>query len=213
MSIDYDVPFYSNTPDDTHCFQAALRMVLKYFKPEEEYTWEDLEIISAKVEGLWTWPMAAVLWMQNHGFVVKGIDSFDYEKFIEHGGQYIINEYGKELGESQIQNSDITQEQIIAHEYIREVDTEQRIPDFSDMQHLLSEGYLIMCNINSRKLDEKIGYVGHFVIVKGYDEEQLTMHNPGLPAEENQIVRHDAFENAWAYPDEKSKNITAFKLK
>ena len=71
------VPFYSNTPDEMHCYQASLRMILNYFLPEKDYSWEELEKITAKVEGLWTWQYAGTLWMQKQGFEIKNIDPMD----------------------------------------------------------------------------------------------------------------------------------------
>lgn len=44
-----NVPFYSNTPDDTHCFQAVLKMVLKYFQPEKYYSFEQLDKLSDNI--------------------------------------------------------------------------------------------------------------------------------------------------------------------
>jgi len=49
-----EVPFYPNTEDNTHCLQACLKMVLKYFIQEKEYSYEDLDRVTAKVPGLWT---------------------------------------------------------------------------------------------------------------------------------------------------------------
>ena len=95
--IDYNIPFCSNTEDDTHCFQAALKMVMKYFWPDKDYSWEDLEIITKKVEGLWTWPMAGLLWLAEQRVEVIDIEVFDYNRFIAKGGKYLIDEYGKEV--------------------------------------------------------------------------------------------------------------------
>jgi hypothetical protein len=57
------LPFYSNTADGTHCFQAGLKMILKHFIPEKDLTFEGLDKISMKIDGLWTWPIAALIWM------------------------------------------------------------------------------------------------------------------------------------------------------
>ena len=42
------IPFYPN-PDNTHCFQAVIKMILKYYFPKEEYSWKELE----KLTGNW----------------------------------------------------------------------------------------------------------------------------------------------------------------
>jgi hypothetical protein len=102
-------PFYEN-PDNTHCFQAVFRMILKYYWPDKDYSWEKLEKITAKVEGLWTWPIAGMLWLHNNGFEVRTVKAFDYKEFVSKGSDYLISFYGEQVGRSQIAHSDINQE-------------------------------------------------------------------------------------------------------
>lgn len=212
MRLEREVSFYSNTPDNTHCFQAALRMVMGYFWPDREYSWEELDSITAKVEGLWTWPMAGLLWLQERGFEISVVETFDYKAFIERGGQYLIEEYGEEYGNAQIEHSDIEQERRLATEFIEKVAVEKRTPTLEDIKDFLSKGYLVICNVNSRVLKEEPGYVGHSVLVIGFNDNRFYLHDPGVPAFENRAVEFSVFERAWAYPNDKAKNITAFRL-
>lgn len=212
MKIDKDVPFYAN-PDDTHCFQAALKMIMKYFWPDKDFSWKKLEKITAKVEGLWTWPTAGLIWLRERGFEIKNIEPFDYKKFIRFGSRYLLKKYGEEVGKAQIKHSDIEQERILAQKFIKMIDTQKSIPKLDDIKNLLSEGYLIIVNINSEVLDKNTGYSGHFVVVKGFNDKQFFLHDPGSPGIENRKVNFRLFEKAWAYPNEEAKNIIAFKLK
>lgn len=209
--LDRQVDFFSNTPDDTHCFQATLKMVLKYFYPEEDYSWEELDRKTAKLEGLWTWPMAGVLWLKEKRLEIKIVEPFDYKKFAEIGGQYLMDEYGEEVGNEQIKHSDIAQERNLAKQYIEKIGIERKIPNLKEIKDYLEAGYLVGCNVNSKKLNGKEGYVGHFIIVKGFDDDNLIIHDPGLPALEGRKVDFETFEKAWSYPNDKSKNIMAFK--
>ncbi len=211
--IDYPVPFFSNTPDDTHCFQAVLRMILKYFYPNEEYSWDELDKISAKVKDLWTWPTASLIWLQEKGLEEKVISPFDYTSFIEKGGDFLIEKYGEEVGKAQIQHSVISQEQILAEKLLQKVSISKQIPMHSDIYELLEDGYVVTCNINSLKLNNREGYIGHFIIIKGISNGKLIIHDPGLPPLENRHVEPADFESAWAYPNEEAKDIYAFKLK
>lgn len=210
-AINYEVPFYSNTPDNLHCFQAVFKMVLKYFKPDKEFTWEELDKITAKVEGLWTWPTAGLLWLHSNGFEVKTIDPFDNNEFIKHKGQYLIDLMGEEVGRAQIENSDIDQEVRHTKIFVRTIQPEERIPNIDDIKELLQKGYLVICNINPYVLNDKTGYSGHFVLIKGLEGETFFLHDPGLPAYENRQVAIEKFEQAWAYPDKNAKNIMALK--
>jgi len=210
--MDYEIPFYGNTPDNTHCFQAALKMIFKHFWPDRDYSWEELEKITAKKEGLWTWPMAGLVWMSTQNVEIKNIEVFDYERFIQDGSKYLVDEFGQEVADIQIAHSDIEQEQRLSAEFLKRVKVTKTIPTIEDIKKLLMNGYVLICPINSRQLNQKPGYSGHTVVVKGFDDSSLTINDPGLPPLENRKVSFDEFERAWAYPNDRAKNIMAFKL-
>lgn len=212
MTIDYQVPFYSNTSDNTHCFQASLRMILKYFQQTKEFSWAELEKISGKKEGLWTWPTAALIWMKKQGYEVIDIEMFDYHEFVKDGEKYLQKFYGKEAGNEQIAHSNIAQEIEYAKQFLQLNAVTKEIPTEETLKELLKRKYLLMCLINSQKLDHKNCYVGHFVIVKGFHENEFIIHDPGLPPMENRKVSIDEFEEAWAFPNEHAKNVMAFRL-
>jgi len=210
--MELEVPFLSNTEDDTHCVQASLGMILKYFNHEKEYSWEELEAITAKDDNLWTWPLATLLWLTENGYEVKVIDLFDYEEFASKGAKYIYETLGDEIGHAQERNSDILTEQARAKQLKERVDKKIAIPTTDDLKQFLNNGYVPLCRVNSRVLNGREGYVGHSIIVKGYDDENLIINDPGLPPLEGREVSYSDFEKAWAYPTPKAKNITAVRL-
>ena len=213
MNVDFQVPFYSNTADDTHCFQATLRMVLKFFYPDEEYTWDELDHLSAKAKGLWTWPPAALIFLKEKGLDLKIITPFEYNSFIHKGGDFLIEKYGPEVGGAQIKHSDIKQEQELARKLLEVVPIVARVPEIDEIFELLDQGFLVMCNVNSRRLNKQEGYVGHFILVKSAENGQLVIHDPGLPAQENRVVDPKDFEAAWAFPNEEAKDVFGFRQK
>lgn len=207
------IPFYSNTPDDTHCFQASLRMILKYFLPEREFTWKQLEKMTAKKPDLWTWQLAGILWMQENGFDVRNREVFDYHRFIHEGDEYLLREFGKEVGSAQIKNSDIKQERSLSKKFVQSVAIEKEVPAIADMQRLFQEGFLMIININSSVLNKKPGYTGHSVVITGFSESTITFHDPGLPPMPNRSVPTALFETAWGYQNENAKTLVAFRPK
>lgn len=207
------IPFYTNTQDNTHCFQAGLRMVLKHFLPDREFSWGELEEMTAKKEGLWTWQLQGILNLKAMGFEVVDIDAFDYRAFIERGGDYLIENYGEEVGQSQIEHSDIAQEQVLAKRYIPLDVHQQRTPDFTDLESYLKDGYLVTCNVNSHALYDEPGYAGHFVVVYGYENGIVHFHDPGLPPHPNSQMTTEQFRKGWENGYEHAKNMVAIKLK
>jgi hypothetical protein len=206
-------PFYSNTPDNTHCFQAALRMVLKYFVPEQDFSWEELDKITAKTEGMWTWPMAGLVWMQEHAFEVINVEKFDYERFIKDPKDYLERRFGQDVAQEQIKNSNIPREVEYAKKFIKLVNTQNRIAVIEEIPELLNEGYLVVANVNSRSLNDKEGYVGHFIVINEYVDGELTIQDPGRPPLQNRKLTKKQFLKGWAYPDESTQNLIAFHLK
>lgn len=207
------VPFYANTIDNTHCFQAALKMVMKYFWPKMEFSWKQLERISAKKRGLWTWPLAGLVWLTLNKVEVKNIERFNYHKFARDGEKYLIKLFGPEVGKAQIEHSNIKQEQRLSKIFVKAVETEKRLPTLHDIRILLADDFLVVCNVNARVLDKRSGYTGHFVVVIGYTDKHLILHDPGLPPHKSRKVPYNLFAEAWAYPNKEAKNIMAFRVK
>ena len=207
------VPFYSNTPDDTPCFQATLRMVMKYYWPEKEYSWEELDKVTAKVNGMGTWPFAGNIWLAENGMEVKVIQMFDNQRFVDEGVEYIKEFAGEQVARWQQSHSDISQECVLAKESIKKIPQETRTPTIEDIKKYLDGGWIPTCNVNSWVLDGKEGYAGHKIAIIGYDDAGLYLHNPGLPPRENQHVSYKAFEKAWAYPTKQIKNLTLYRAK
>jgi hypothetical protein len=91
------------------------------------------------------------------------------------------------------------------------VRSEVRAPTIDDVKRALARGCLGICNVNSRVLNGRDGYSGHFVVAKGYDERSLIVHDPGPPGEANRKVAFDVFEQAWAYPTAVAKNLVVIR--
>lgn len=206
-----NVSFFSNTSDNTHCFQACVAMILKYFLPNKEYSWSQIEQTTNYHKGLWTWPMAGMIHLKKMGFDVISMEDFDYEKFASFGEKYLYERVDKKVAKEQIKHSDILGEVNYAKEFIRLFSKQIQIPTNQDIHRLLSEGYLVICNVNGLKLRGLEGYEGHFILLFGYDEKNFYLHDPGLPPKKNLYVPFEIFSKAWAYPTQREKNLIAFK--
>ena len=213
MSVNNNIQFFANTPDDTHCFQAALKMILKYYFPEKDFSFEDLDKATDKIENLWTWPMAGIMWLQSLGLEVKNVEIFDYDVFARQGTTYLQEFYGKDVAAEQVANSDIQQSIKYAQQFAGSAITDVRLPDISEIYNLLDDGYLIECNINGAKLNSEPDYYGHSIVISGYEGTDLIIQDPGAPPLKNRVVSQKDFEAAWAYPNEKAKNYLAVRLK
>jgi len=205
------VPFYPN-PDNTHCYQCCLRMVLKYFYPGREYSWPELDQLTGKRSWKWTWSLLGMIHMQKLGFDVRCWDSFDYKTFAEKGERYLIEKLGFKDASILIFHSDISYERRVAQTYGPYINKTPP-PNFSDLQNLLMEGFLPVCNVNLNTLNGESGYAGHFVVVYGLDRQTVYLHDPGPPAIAARRVPLKVFDTAWSYPTIEDRCILAFRPK
>ncbi len=207
------VPFSPNTMDGKRCYQAALAMAINYFQPDSKIYPAQLDEVTNHTPGKWTWPTAGMLWLLENNYEIRLIEDFDYQEFAQRGADYIIDKAGPEVAEAQIRNSDVNQELEYAKKFAKLDLVERRLPTFDDIKNLLADDYIVMCNVNSAALNQRPGYSGHFVVVFEIDEQNISMHDPGLPPKPNFQVSLEIFEKAWAYPSENEKNLLAVRLK
>jgi len=206
------IPFYPNTGDGTHCYQAALKMALAPFDPKN-WTYEELNKICDKQPGKWTWPTASFLWLLEQGYEVRLVEEFDYRAFAKKGYEYLLKKSGKEVADAQKKNSSLSREQKWAKRLVEHAGfaLDDRIPTWEDLKSYRSRGYSIICNVNSCKLYKQPGYSGHFVVPVSVEETSIILHDPGLPAKPSQTVLRAVFEEAWGYPTDHEKNLVAIR--
>ncbi len=75
---------------------------------------------------------------------------------------------------------------------------ENREPNLEDIKAGLNDGYLLRVTINACALDNKVGYEGHAVVITGYDDDFIILHDPGLPALPNRKVDINTFMDSWS---------------
>ena len=187
-------------------------MLLKYFEPTKDFSWDELDTITNKPTDKWTWPQAGLSWLSTNHYDVVDIELFDYARFMREGENYMRELWGQATVAEQAKHSDIHEAQQDSVGFIENVHYEQRIPQLKDVTHYLNEDYLVMCIINAQVLAGKSGYVGHSILVIDTYAEGFIIHDPGLPPLEYRKVPYDVFQRAWADPNDSAKNLAAAKL-
>jgi hypothetical protein len=201
-----NVPFYPNHKDATHCYQACLKMMLKYFLPDRDFSWKELEEITDKKEGKPTWAMRGLMNLQKMGFDVKQITNFDQKAFAEKGLDFLKDRYGEEYAKLESERSDILAEQKTAQEFVKTGIAIQRVPTFADIEQYIDKGYLVICLVNDGQ---------HYILVYGYDKDHIYFHNPGLNGQEVDASRawtRERHAKGWTNSEGEFGAIQAFKL-
>jgi hypothetical protein len=206
------IPFYPNTGDGTHCFQAVMMMALGFFVPDRNFSYDELDRISCKKSGLWTWPTAAMLWMIERGFQLKLIEDFDYNDFAQRGNEYLLERYGEEVGRAQIEHSDVECERDISRRFADVAPIEKRPAGLEDIRTEMASGAVVIVNLNAAALLGQEGYSGHFVVICDVSDAGVTLHDPGLPPRSDLQVTLARFLNAWGYPSGRDRNVMSIAL-
>ena len=206
-----DFPFFAQ-PDSTSCYQACLKIILVYLKPEKEYSWNELYKFCDKKPDKWTWPMRGMVNLKKLDLGVIDIEEFDYTKLIKNPFGYLESIFGSEVAKIQIEKSDIDSEIQNAKDLLENIDFKMRIPQKNDLLNLLNDKYVLILNVNSQVLQDKNGYAGHFIILKYIDSEKVIINDPGGDSGENNEYSLKKFLKAWSYPDEKARNVMGVKL-
>lgn len=209
--IDHDVPFISNTPEDKQCLQAAYGMIRQYFEPNLDITWDDWAEITGYLPGKGTWSMAGLMWFKDNGYEVIHIAGFDYGRMAEEGATYLVEAYGDEIAAWKLKYMDLKVEQARALRFKETGIWIKREATLADIHAFLHDGYLIKCLVNLNVLNDKPGYVGHAVVVKGYTDKEIIIHDPGLPAVPNRHVPIEKFLRAWETEGPNSEKLDAIR--
>lgn len=211
-----EIPFYANTRDNTHCVQAGLKSVLKFFFPREQFSFRKLDRISAHAKGKWTWNSAWMLYLARRGFEVIDIGGgFRYETFARSGEQYLRRLWSEKIFAEQRRFADLKQEQRRARTLIRQrnIRLVNRPATLHDIQRLFRDGYVLLCRINPFVLENKNVYGSHTVILTDVQKSFVRFHDPGLPPRKNRKVALRTFLRAMNYPNKQAASFVAVRLR
>jgi hypothetical protein len=210
-SVNFKVPFIGNTSGDKQCLQACYAMVREFFEPDLSIPWDEWGEITGYLPGKGTWSMAGLMWFKEHGYEVVHMARFDYGAFAARGSEYLVEALGEEVAQWELENSDLELERRRALQFLSAQAWLQRAPALEDIKRFLSRGYLVKCLVNMKALNGASGYLGHAVIVKGYDDDHLILHDPGLPPRPERRVAVTDFERAWVDPATQAQKLDAIR--
>lgn len=196
MSMLLKIPFYKNEGDGNQCLQVAIQSVLKYFC-NRDYSLEELDTLTRRKKGFWTWTSQGVIVLREEGLGVKYYSRTDLKPFLK-GEPFIRKHFGKDA-EKMLAFTDlpITLESI--NKLLKLNIFERRTLSFAEVESHLTQGHVPIMLIDHNKIVGKDGlYQGHFVVVTGFDADYVFYHDSGPQhPEANKKVRKSTFIEAW----------------
>jgi hypothetical protein len=207
------VPFFANTPDDTHCVQASFSIMLKYFLPERDFSYGQLDEMSQKQPGKGTWWPPMLMELVDMGLNVKCIEGFDYRRFYKEGETYVKSIYRTETAAYYLKHSNLTEIRPMVPDFLQKVDVEARPASFDDLDGLLADGWLVGIDLNAAVLNDlkREDYLGHMVVIFKADKDNFWLHDPGLAPHPNRQVSRQKLADAWFWSGRKNAGLVAVK--
>jgi hypothetical protein len=191
-----DIPVFSND-DDTHCVQATIQMILKYFFPERDYpSWYLDQVTYHHKEGN-TWDLGVFSFLTNLGLSLVVIDEFSFSDFSQRGISYLKSIWTKPEFRRQKSNANLDFEYLLARDFMtknKEIVFQQRAGTSDDIRNLFKKGYLVIPNLNAFALDNEDGICGHYVVVTGIEKDNVIFNDSGPPPVKNRKASWKVFE-------------------
>ena len=205
-----NVPFYPNTPDGMHCVQAAFGSMLEYFL-HHSFSYDELDRLTHRVGSGGTWWFPALTEFHQLGLDTLMISTFDYDKFYREGEPYLRRVYPQEVVNWYIDKSNLLAVKSFIPDYLQSSHLETRAASMDDIDRLLTAGWLVGVDLNSRTLNGREGFSSHMVTIFDSSKQSLTLHDPGLPPHPNRKVSKDTFLEAWSYTGPESLSLVAVR--
>lgn len=193
-----EIPFYPNKKTDTHCVQAALRIVLKYFLPDKHFSFAELDTITGHEPHLWTYPYKMYLWLAQNGFEVLHTEQFPVDTFAAEGVKFLKRFWEPSVYAIQKQYSDFSAARRDAQKALRHpsVTFQNRRGTLARAIEQLKKGYMVLIRVNPYTLRSEEGSGSHIVVVTHVTARHIWLHDPGLPPQKNRRVTHTRMKKA-----------------
>jgi len=192
------LPFYSNTRDNTHCYQACLKMVLKDIFPNKTFSFKQLDSFTHKSPKKWTWHPAVLSFLSK--LKLKPMlysDGFDYAKLLKYGEGYIRKKKTATEADAILKHTNL---ELLLKDTKKIIGKKSYTIKKLELNHIIKlfdkYKYVILL-VNSQKLNKKKGHAGHFVLMVGYDKNNIYVHDPGRPPQPNRKVSNALFKKAY----------------
>jgi len=189
-----DIPFYINNKQGNQCLQVTMKTVIKHFL-NKDISLEELDKLTGRKDHFWTYTTQAITVLHDLGLKLKYYSIEEFEPLLE-GEPYIKKHFGKNA-ERILKFTDLPV-LIKSIKKSLELDIfEKKALKLDDLEEYLEKGAISIINIDYNYIKEGL-FVGHYVIITGFDNDHIYFHNSGPDnPTPNQKVKKDILLKAW----------------
>jgi hypothetical protein len=174
-----------------------MQSVLKHFLGKE-FPLDYLDKISGRKPGLWTGTVQIVPPLYDLGLDLTCYSKTDIAPMLE-GEAYIRKKYGPEAADKVLKLIDIDVVVNATKNAMKYDIFRVGILKLSEIEDNIRKGYVQLALIDWVKIiGAQKPYQGHMVIITGFDDDNIYIHNSGpMLAEANMKVKKELFMEAW----------------
>lgn len=190
--------FYSNLPDNNHCLQASLMIVLNTLA--DRITWNKINKLTGYQDGLYSWSVVGAQVLVDRVPGTKFIScGLNYSQFAEKGDKYLKSILPPKW--YQLQKGHASPNFSHEQKATKKI-TERKLYEykkFITMENIKRylKNNLIIALIDPHVITGIAGSSGHFVVVYDHKNDNFLLHDPGLPQHENWQVNQKIFMKAF----------------
>jgi hypothetical protein len=191
-----DIPFYKNEGDGNQCMQVAMQSVIKHFL-NKEYSREELDKLTGRKPNLWTWTPQVVPVLYDIGLNLRFYSKTDLKPLLE--GEIFIKEHFGKDADKILKFTDVTV-LVESVKKLLEYDLfERKILSPEEIELHIEKCHALIFIIDNNKItDAEKLYQGHYVVMTGFDEENVFYHDSGpVNPEADKKIPKTTFMEAW----------------
>lgn len=205
-----EIPYFEDLLEKPYCLQACMRMVLKYYFPERDYSFEEINrMIGIESRLIWLSAMEAVVIFDDLGLDATCYSTMDSEEYIDKGEQYVKENYDD--WENILGHIDVEIELKFTRTALERGLSKRKELTFKDVEKFFGKNYILIILLNVNELKGKEGYLGHFVVLTDITDEYVQFHDP-TEGPDRKVPRED-FIRAWYDDDTDRGALVVYGLK
>jgi hypothetical protein len=193
-----DIPYYRQTSSG-NCMQAQIKMALKYYYPEKDFSFEALDELTGRTSGKWTWTSQLIPVLLDNSLDAYYYSTTPYNNIKEEGRGFILEYYGEEDGNVMISHTNFES----LYDSIERLNSNKKFfsrkLDFSEIENEFKKRHIIILVVDRNVLYNRNGtYAGHGIIITSINQTHISIHDsaelPSLTVEKEQLIK------AWNAP-------------
>ncbi|MBW2995235.1 hypothetical protein KY312_02695 [Candidatus Woesearchaeota archaeon] len=191
-----EIPFYMQS-DLGNCMQTQVKMALKYYYPEKDFSFEELDKLSGRTPGKWTWTSQLMPILIDNNLDAYYYSTTPYNEIKQGGEEFILDYYGEEDGKVIVEQTNFE----ALYSSIDKLNNRffQEKLDFSEIEKEFKKGHVIILMVDKNILFGWQGpYAGHGIIITSINKTHATVHDSSGTS--NLLTTKEQLIKAWNAP-------------